>query len=146
MLNIMINQTQSIIWVTMAQQIFFFFINLMSQYDININSQLEFLGVIDLTDTAPRLKGVFANRETVTAADIPIDVYSSWQFDSNTKIFLCAGINGIPNYYCSITSFNYWFTNPSNYISYAGQSTRNLALNISSNLHYSCFTWKLFVW
>ena len=75
------------------------------------------------------MKGYFANREIATAGNVGITVDPAWQFDSNTKIFLCAGEDGTPNYYCSITSFNYWFTNPSDYLSYTGQLTRNIHEN-----------------
>jgi len=83
------------------------------------------MATIDLTYAAPRMKGYLAYREAVLKADTAIIVASDWKFDSSTKIFLCSGSANTPIYYCSISSFTYWFTNPSNISYYTGQLTRN---------------------
>jgi len=72
------------------------------------------------------MKGYLAFREKVIQNDISIDVDTNWQFDKNTQIFICASLGGNPSHYCSITSFNYWFTNPNDFLTYPGSLSRNL--------------------
>lgn len=86
----------------------------------------EIAGTIDLTYDASSLKTYFSFAEGINYEEVGPGYGSSWAFDSSTKIFICSDFLGNPSFYCSIQGFNYWFTNPSDLISFTGPLTRNL--------------------
>ena len=83
-------------------------------------------GTIDLTYASPDLKAYLAFEEGIVYGDVSPGYGSNWVFDSSTQIFICSDFVGNPSFFCSVTAFNYWFTNPTDLISFTGPLTRNL--------------------
>ena len=68
---------------------------------------------------------ILAIPDGLTFTDTGYSVDPSWQFDSSTKIYLCADTTGAPTFDCTIHAFTYWFTNPTDIASFMGPIIRN---------------------